>query len=423
MISSVELQHLVKRDLKRNLGALFAGSSLPLIINLAALPILSRLYSPIEFGEFALYFALAQIAAVFISGNYEYALLHPKKNSDSLRVMVGGLVLSVYLSVVVLVAVYAGYDRLVTLFQSPFYASLVWGLPLVGLILALRQILTMWIARRHRYTNVAAGKVTNAALINGLRAPRYIYSSGAVGLWFGFIVSEVVALFVSIVNVLKHDRPLLRAVKLSDSKEVMQRYSSYPALSMPLSFLNQVSANLLVFLFAFSAALGYVGLYDRFAKLVSIPMDVVSGALGVAYYEKVQQQRTRISFLKGYVVSLVVGSLLYLPLMLFGPQVFSLILGEQWAMAGTIAQLLAPLMILSFATKCIKASFAQEGDNVVMLIWQIAYIIIVGGWIVLYSHHSLLFIVKIYALLGAVMHLLLGFYALSRINVAMEEPE
>ena len=125
MISVGELQQLVKSDFTKNVGKLFAGNGISMAINLLALPVLSRLYTPEEFGSVALYVALAQLIAVFISGRYDYALMLPRKNGEALKVALSGLILSFYLSILVAVALFFSYDRLLSLFPHPIYVKLI----------------------------------------------------------------------------------------------------------------------------------------------------------------------------------------------------------------------------------------------------------------------------------------------------------
>lgn len=411
MVSAAELQHLVKTDFKKNFTALFTGTGLALLVNIAALPILSRLYTPMEFGEFALYVAIIQILVVLITGNFDYAILQPKKNGDALEVAAGGAVFALYMSILVSIAIYFAHGRLLLLFASPIYGGLVWLLPIVGFLLSVRHLLVMWGTRRRRYSEISKGKVFHAIALNGVRLPRSLYAGGGAGLWMGFLVSELMALFWGVVNVLKNDKALLKTVSVEGAKQSVLKYVNYPVLSMPLSLLNTMVANLLVFVLAFGFSAGLVGLYDRFTKLVGIPMDAVSSFLGTIFYQRSQNGSSiRKFFLQIYVLALILGVLLYLPILFYGPSIFAFILGGSWTFGGVLAQYLAPLAILSFVTKSISPLFLRDNQSGFMLIWQLTYLLVSVGWIIIFYDHSLIFIVKTYAALGCLLHLLLGLY-------------
>jgi O-antigen/teichoic acid export membrane protein len=61
-----------------------------------------------------------------------------------------------------------------------------------------------------------------------------------------------------------------------------------------------------------------------------------------------------------------------LVLLLFSPQLFAWIFGEQWRAAGELAQILAPLYFLNFIASPLSYVFAVAGKQKVDLIWQIA---------------------------------------------------
>ena len=99
-----------------------------------------------------------------------------------------------------------------------------------------------------------------------------------------------------------------------------------------------------------------------------------------------------------------------LPVVLWGPEIFSFVLGSEWLFAGEMARYLAPLMVFGFATRCISTTFSTINKNGVMLVWQLFYLAVTIGWIVVFRHHSVIFIIKTYALIGSFLYLILGVY-------------
>jgi len=411
MISILEFNQLLKKDFAKNIRTLFTGSSISVGVSLISIPILTRLYTPSEFGGVAFYIALAQLVGVFVSGKFDFALMAPRKQGDALRVALGGVIFSFYMAALVAVLVYFFYDQLVLLFPTPFLAELVWALPVLGFVLAVRQLLVMWFSRRSKYRVVANDKIVDAVVVNGARMPRDIFASGVAGLWLSFVVAELAALLAMLVSFFKHDFKLLRAVKLSELRPALVKNASYPTYSMPLAFLNVVSSNLLIFTLTFISSAAVVGIYERFARLVSIPLDTLGGSLGILYHKKHTGSRhPGAVYLGSYGGALLLGTLFFMPLIVWGPSVMAFVLGADWSFAGEIARYLAPLIILGFATRCVGASLATFKGKGVVLIWQLAYLVATVGWIAYASSGSIAYIVKIYALIGSALYLVLGAY-------------
>ncbi|WP_320054125.1 oligosaccharide flippase family protein [uncultured Acetobacteroides sp.] len=411
MISIGELQRLIKSDFTRNVGTLFTGNGISMAVNLLSLPILSRLYTPEEFGSIALYVAIAQLIAVFVSGRYDYALMLPRKSGEALKVALSGVVLSFYMSILVAVVLYFSYDRLLAFFPHPTFARLIWLLPIIGFLLSVRQILSMWFSRRSRFKFTSQSKVLQTVVANGVRLPRAIYANGVAGLWLGFVVSELVALVQGMFFFWKHDYRLLRTSKKTEFKETLAKYASFPMYSMPISFLNSISTNLLIYAFSYSFSASVVGLYERFSKMISVPLDMVSSSFSIVFFQKMSFVSSKRRFYRrAYLVCLLIGGLMNLPVVLWGPKIFSFVLGGNWQFAGEMARYLAPLMVFGFANKCIGTTFSTINKNGVMLVWQLSYLVLTLGWVVVFRDHSVLFIIKTYALLGALLNIVLGVY-------------
>lgn len=411
MVSAAELQHLVKADFRKGIVSLFTGTGLALLVNIAALPILSRLYTPSEFGKFAFYLAVVHAVVVVVAGNFNYALLQPKKNRDALELALGGVVFSFCVSIFVAVAIYVERKRLSLFFDEPIYESLVWLIPVVGFALSVKQLFVVWETRKRRYRSVFAGKLFYSIFLNAARLPRHLYSSGSAGLWFTFLVSELLSFLGGVISVFKNDRTLLKSITFGGIKRNLLKYLNYPILSMPLSLLNNLSSNLLIFVFAFNFSFGLVGLYDRFSRLIGLPMDMFSNFLGAFFYKLHRKNiAVRRLYVQIYALALLSGLLLYLPVIFYGPFIFKFVLGDGWVLGGVIARYLAPMVILSFATKCMGLVFLQDSKNRIMLIWQLAYLLLSISWVLFFHDHGILFIVKTYSVLTGFSQFLLAVY-------------
>ncbi len=68
-----------KSEFSRNVLTLMTSTTIAQAIPLAISPILTRLYTPSDFGIFALYMSISSIISVVVTGRYELAIMLPKK--------------------------------------------------------------------------------------------------------------------------------------------------------------------------------------------------------------------------------------------------------------------------------------------------------------------------------------------------------
>ena len=78
-----------KSEFARNILTLMTGTAIAQAIPIAISPILTRLYSPEDFGVFALYMGVVSIGGILATGRYEMSVMLPKKDSDAMKIYKG----------------------------------------------------------------------------------------------------------------------------------------------------------------------------------------------------------------------------------------------------------------------------------------------------------------------------------------------
>ena len=88
-----------------NVLTLMTGSTLSQAIPIAISPILTRIYTPEDFGLYAVYIAIITILGTIVSGRYELAIMLPKKDEDAINIFALGLVITICLTVLTTILV------------------------------------------------------------------------------------------------------------------------------------------------------------------------------------------------------------------------------------------------------------------------------------------------------------------------------
>ena len=76
-----------KSEFSRNVLTLMTGTTIAQAIPIAISPILTRIYTPEDFGMFALYMSIASILSVVATGWYELAIMLLKKDEDTVNIL------------------------------------------------------------------------------------------------------------------------------------------------------------------------------------------------------------------------------------------------------------------------------------------------------------------------------------------------
>src|SRR5690606_17674747 len=110
----------------RNVGVLAGGAALGQGITLLAAPLLSRLYSPDDFGLLAVYASLLGILSVAANLRYELAIPLPEGDEEAAQVLGLSLAVTVVVSLLAALVVWALGERLLGLIGSPALRPYLW---------------------------------------------------------------------------------------------------------------------------------------------------------------------------------------------------------------------------------------------------------------------------------------------------------
>ena len=339
-----------KSEFSRNVLTLMTGTTIAQAIPIAISPILTRIYTPEEFGLFALYVAIASILAVIATGRYELAIMLPKKEEDAFQITLLASLITVTISFIILVIMLIFNTQIARLLQNPEIGPWLYLIPLSVLITGLYQSLNYWHNRNKRYTNIA----TNRVIQSGGTA----ISQLGFGLWFqsiglivGQLIGQILALGYFLKTYFKNDRQ--QTFKEMKMRALAKRYSQFPKIDVPTAMTN-ITANqapniLLATLFSASSA----GFYYLTQRVLQAPITLISSSVLDVFKQRASEDYKKHGhckeiFKKTFWALLLMALPPSLILYFWVEDLFSFVFGEPWREAGVYAQILIPALFLRF---------------------------------------------------------------------------
>jgi O-antigen/teichoic acid export membrane protein len=134
----LRFEQIVKNDFVRNVFTLFLGNAIAQGITLISIPILTRLYTPEEFGAVALFIGIVNVIAVASNGRYDMSIMLPKREGQAFHILIGSMVLVLLFSLLSLLSVIIFYDQITGVFEAKIYRKIIWLLPLYFLLEAIK---------------------------------------------------------------------------------------------------------------------------------------------------------------------------------------------------------------------------------------------------------------------------------------------
>lgn len=348
------LKHLFSRQGFRGpVLTLLSGSMVALGLSFILQPVLTRLYTPSDFGVADYFIAILSVLMTFASLRYEAAMMLPEDDRDAANILWLSFFLLCFVSLLCLLILPWRYE-IARAAGIPNVAP--WFVLIAPTLLLMRtaKLAEIWLTRSKRFGQVTAGQVTNSFVMNGSRIGIGITLPGAGpgGLIGGFTAGHLVtSLFFAVAIARQYGRLMVKAFDLRHMLHLANRYRRFSLYSTPSALLNALVARLPLLLIPLFFDEAVIGLYGRATNTVVVPMGLIGSAIAQVFFVHAAEahrggnleQLTRM--IHGRLV--MIGMFPSLVLMIAGPDVFEIVFGEEWREAGIYIQYLAPWLFLA----------------------------------------------------------------------------
>jgi len=365
----------IKSEFKRNIITMFTGTVISQAIPIAISPILTRIYSPEQFGLFALYTSIIALLLLMSTGSYEMAIMLPKKDEDAKYMIYACLFVALFISIFFLtffyffakdIVVYLGNeDILLWLYISPFLI----------IFLALLQSLNIWNSRKKRYKILANNKILNTSSIGVSQITLGSIVVSNFGLIMGHILGQIVSIITLLKTSLKNDR-LIQNFKYKKMFLLMLHYKKFPLFTLPNSIVDGIRLAVINILISKYFSTAILGQFSLAWRMVQAPASMITAAISPVLYQKTSttpkkdlSKLVQQFLLKASLVSLPIFTIIYF----FASDIFVFVFGEQWFEAGLIASSLTPWLFLNFLTSPISSIYIIIDKQQVMFIFSVVY--------------------------------------------------
>ncbi len=335
------MPHLRLGSAGRGLAYILGGSVGAQVITLAALPLLSRIFTPGEFGFFTLVTALAAFVAPTATLRWETAAMLPDHVEP-----VRALVWNAFFATAAIATLYALLLHSLSILgmgdlaNYPLTAAWVFISVVLAAIFSIFSQLSL---RKQEYSLVA-----KRTLLRSIATALTQLCAGAVGRTMdGLVLGATVGSAVGISTMVGRTREFLPFPGWAAVGEVWRKYWRFPAVFAPSALLNSAGIAIPLIFFTFHFGISVGGQLGMAERIVALPLTLIGAAVGQVIDAEISKRIREGAggLLRSYLlVSVALSSLavtVALALGILGPWVSPWLLGEEWVLAGHFIQALA----------------------------------------------------------------------------------
>jgi O-antigen/teichoic acid export membrane protein len=367
----------IKNKFVKKVSLLVGATAVAQLILILSMPLLSRLYTPEDFGVLAIYSSILAVISVVASLCYESAIPLPKKDETAAYILLLTISILIVLTVTVSAAVYLFGEELMKLTNGQKLIPYLWLVPLGFVGAGFCQLLNYWAVRKKDYWVLARTKVSRSGGQALTQMAMGWLQIGPIGLVTGHIASQVAGALSLCFFVFRDFRNKIALFSVGDIRKVALRYHRFPKFFAPAAFLYSVGLHSPSLLLASFYGLDVAGCFLLAQRMVGFPSVLIGDSIADVYYaEAADVVRNDPSLLRGLFSRLakklfLLGILPTVLLMILGEWGFVLILGEAWRVAGSYVAILSAMFLMRFITAPLATTLSLLEKQHLFLVAQI----------------------------------------------------
>ncbi|GAA1145591.1 lipopolysaccharide biosynthesis protein [Nocardioides aquiterrae] len=360
---------------KRGFVALFAGTLLAQAIGIAASPLLTRVFSPFEFGAFSVVNAFALSISAAAALRLERAVPIPDDDGTARRIAVLGLASSVVTAAVGLIVLFVLREPISRWFRVDDLEPFLLWIPILSSTVAAQQVLSAIAIRDARFKTLARRNLVVAVTIVTVQIGLGLAGMGTPGLLIGAAAGQAFGALILLPGLTRMEAGPVQS-RLEYAK-VLSRYRSFPLVLAPSGLLNVLGLQAPVLLagaYYGPAAAGWFGLTQR---VIGLPVALVGQAAAQVFLSELARSRRDRD---GQGLSIfwwtsnrmaLAGSALGAVLFLAGPYMFELVFGNAWAVSGDLARALAVMTAFQLIGSTVSQTLIVHERLVTQALWDV----------------------------------------------------
>ena len=372
-------------DVFKNMGILALGAGGAQIIGIAATPILTRIYSPENFGVLAIFMSAVGLIGPFMTMRYVVPL--PLLKNDGLAINLFAITI-----------IFLVFFTLLSLFSLTFYSEIIFNffsinvlvdywllVPFAIFTAGLFEILNSWSIRQKNFKAISKTNVFQVISSSLSKIGLGILEFKSIGLLVGTIFSSAFAAFMLLLSNYSTIKNNIKHIRKKRIIFLLKYYIEYPKYRLPSQFLLVVSRQApLLFLAAFFGS-DIVGYFALTMTTLSLPFALFGNTTGQAYYAEISKIGRKnpvkiYEVTKDVIQKLFFFSIIpFLILLIFSPWVFSIVFGENWMEAGIFTSLMSFYMLSAFISAPLANALSVFENQLMFLKLNIIRLIVLFG--------------------------------------------
>jgi O-antigen/teichoic acid export membrane protein len=407
----------IKSNLFKNIITLISGTAIAQVVAVLFQLLTRRLYSPEDYGAYAVYFSIVSILIIVSTLQLNRAVVLPKTDKEASALVSLGIQSSIVINLIIFIVFILAGKFIMQLLNFPLtYKLWFYFIPLHTSVFAAFQMLNFWLIRKKSYKASSGAKVIRRTT-EGTGQIGFAYVAPNAGLFLGAFLGQVANVFyIGYISIKTGAR--LKILSFAASIKLLKMYSEFPKYSTLPMVLNSISLFIPVFFVNILFSSEETGQLDISRMVLALPLALISNSVYQVILQRVAESYRALEPIKAYLLkimySLLGMALVGLVLFYFLNEFIFSLFGDQWGQAAKITAVLMFSYAIKFVVSPISAIFISLNKVRIGAMWQVFNFALLFSLLLLNNLVFLDFIkvLVLIELFSYTLHLLLIFFTI-----------
>lgn len=367
----------------KNVASVFTATTIAQFLPILTAPILTRIYTPADYGLLGVMISIAGIVSVFTTLGYANAIIISPNNNEANEVVALCFKILLLIGVIIAIVFFVLQNWIASVYNIHTHKYLLLLIPLSVLLSGMGNIIGFVANRNKLFKTISVNRIIASITTAIVSIAMGLLFRNVIGLIIGYFIGQFINSIVLYFSVFYKNKinatPILNFYKIKTGV-VFKKYIHFFKYYLPSDFINIFSNQIPIFLISSmaSAPQAAVGFYNMGNRILGLPIGLISNSIGEVFKQRAANDYNnngtcRPIFLKTLKVLFLTSILPFSILIFFGADIFAFAFGEIWRTAGKYSQIMGALFMFRFIVSPLSYVFfvaqKQKEDLMVHLLF------------------------------------------------------
>ena len=345
-----------------------SGTLVAQIVGYLFLPLITRLYTPENFGEFGIFIAIFGLISPLLGGKFEVALILEKDKVRKMNLYLLSAILTLFISVISFLVFFFFRDIIISIFSLTINKNVLLILPFTLFLSGLYQANRFLLISNNSFGVISIAIILEKIANIGTKFFIGFFKPSSLGLVVSDLLSKIVAVSYTSFTIIQKKLYVSSLKKFNkyEVQKLFKKYKKFPTYELMSDWFDSISNQIPLLIMAFyfnSFILGYYVFANTILKNI---ITLTSKNFGSVYYKKISEinEIERKPFTSKLISNLsAFGVLPFIIIAIGAPEIFSFVFGKNWHNAGVYAQIMSPYLMIFFFLKPINSLYRVYNEQ------------------------------------------------------------